>query len=437
MQANKQPRQILTSLVLYVALIVLLLAGWTDSAATQTKELPLRKEVIKIGWAGPLKVEAGRHNLDGVRMAMEDINAAGGVLGSKFEVIAVDSEQTAVGAISAIEKLVTFDKVDVLVGGCPSEESLALQAETVKFQIIGLAFGGSPKITEVYKSDPKRYKYYFNFEPDIVEVTNIIVPCNNSIIDAIKKLGVKKVRWAVWSDKLLWTEQLHPITIKGINGHPDAEVVWEGKVGVTATDFTTELTQIAKEKAHAIFLTSAVPAGVALAKQWRDLNVPALLLGMNIHAESPTSWRRALGDGIAYTGVVGGYCFAPVNKRTAYLLETFAKKYGYWPSYSGGTGWNALNTYAKAIKAAKTIDADAVSSEIERMVIPEEEAWGGPLCFDNHRIVFGIEKHGMIGYALQYDKDGAIQVIYPSERATSGILVRPEWLEKWRAWEQK
>lgn len=83
---------------------------------------------IKIGYLGPLTGDAAPYGVDtlnGVKLAVDEINAAGGIKGRMIELVAEDSRCTGADAASAAQKLVNVDKVVAIIGGQCSSETLA------------------------------------------------------------------------------------------------------------------------------------------------------------------------------------------------------------------------------------------------------------------------------------------------------------------------
>src|SRR5262249_46230624 len=106
---------------LFPSILVALLAfaaGSPDRASAQ------QANPIRIGVNTAIQAQVGRDAIDSVKMAIDDINAQGGVLGRKLEMIVADegeaaSEGPKVG-IAAVNKLTSEDHVDVLIGGHPN-----------------------------------------------------------------------------------------------------------------------------------------------------------------------------------------------------------------------------------------------------------------------------------------------------------------------------
>lgn len=80
---------------------------------------------IRIGVPTAVQLQVGRDTLTAVKMAVDEVNRQGGVLGRKFEFVSADETENPETGISAIKKLVADEKVDVLIGGYTSGVTLA------------------------------------------------------------------------------------------------------------------------------------------------------------------------------------------------------------------------------------------------------------------------------------------------------------------------
>jgi len=109
------------------------------------------QDPIKIGYLGPLTGDAASYGVDtlnGVKMALEEINAAGGIDGRVVQLVAEDGRCTGSDAASAAQKLVHVDKVVAIIGGQCSGETLAAAPITEAAEIILLSpLSSSPDVT--------------------------------------------------------------------------------------------------------------------------------------------------------------------------------------------------------------------------------------------------------------------------------------------------
>ena len=115
------------------------------AAAAMTSALSAAKPKAndaKIGFIGPLSggvAVYGTEARDGVQLAVEEINAAGGVLGQKLVLVAEDDEGDPAKTVSAFKKLVTQDKVKVLVGSLTSGCTKAITDQSQALKVIQVA----------------------------------------------------------------------------------------------------------------------------------------------------------------------------------------------------------------------------------------------------------------------------------------------------------
>ena len=92
----------------------------------------------------------GRSADQGIRMALEEVNAAGGVLGKKLEVVTEDDRSVTEEARTAAQKLIQRDQVVALLGEVASSRSLAAAPEAQRAKVPMISPGSTnPKVTEV------------------------------------------------------------------------------------------------------------------------------------------------------------------------------------------------------------------------------------------------------------------------------------------------
>ncbi|MCK4341608.1 MAG: ABC transporter substrate-binding protein [Phycisphaerae bacterium] len=107
---------------------------------------------IKIGATLPLSGDAavwGKNTQQGIDLALEQINASGGVLGRKLEVIYEDTQALAKEGVSAYRKLVTVHEVPAIIDDSVSSVTLAMAPMAEKDKVVILATGATaPKVSE-------------------------------------------------------------------------------------------------------------------------------------------------------------------------------------------------------------------------------------------------------------------------------------------------
>ncbi len=395
-----------------VILLILLMAAGCGPAE-QAEGDP-----IKIAVAGPMTHDSGQHIWWNVSMAVEEINEAGGVLVGDvmrpIELVRVDTNelQSVPDAVTAIERAITVDKVDFIVGGWNSEPVMAMQDVAADYQKIFISEGTATAMSNRVRDDYDRYKYWFRAYGSTIENIPLYFGSLPLFIDLVRdELGIDTPKVAVMMDKAEAYEPLIPVA--------DAYILQAGgeNVGVwrpslTATDLSTELLAIKNAGAHIIFHFMYGPSSLVAAKQWEELKIPAAMIGINGEAPYGTFMESTggLGDYLSTTG------FVPVEmtEKTIPYYEKFVTKYGEQPQIVWTHFYDAIYQLKESIERAGTLDSDAIVTELEQLEYVG--ALGryvryGPETDDAHSVKMGP---GHVVYMhIQY-QDGKQVAIWPS-----------------------
>jgi branched-chain amino acid transport system substrate-binding protein len=140
-------------------------AGLIALGTTCTSAVAIAQQgPIKIGIPTSIQLQVGRDTQNAAKMAVEEINAQGGLLGRKLEIVVADETENPEQGIAAIKKLTADDKVDVLIGGYTSGVTLAQLPHISNAKTIYLGIGAaSPSITAKVKADYDNYKTFSAF----------------------------------------------------------------------------------------------------------------------------------------------------------------------------------------------------------------------------------------------------------------------------------
>ena len=107
--------------------------------------------IIKVGILGPMtgpNVDIGCTMRDGAILAMEELNAKGGIKGKKFEWVVVDDEASPAKSVNGAKKLIFRDKVDLIIGPANSGCALAVGEVTVPNKIVNIVPGQNANLTK-------------------------------------------------------------------------------------------------------------------------------------------------------------------------------------------------------------------------------------------------------------------------------------------------
>src|SRR4249920_179501 len=143
-----------------------------SAAFAATFALGAQAQTVKIAVLGPMAFVQGENHWAGAEMARDEINKAGGInVGGKrmqVELIRADTNeiQSVPDATNAIERVITRDKADFLIGGFRSEAVLAMQEVAMDNKKIFLGVGAAhSKLGLNVEQDYNRYKYWFRVAP--------------------------------------------------------------------------------------------------------------------------------------------------------------------------------------------------------------------------------------------------------------------------------
>src|SRR6516162_9852207 len=172
---------------------------------------------IRIGVNTAIQAQVGRDAVDSVKMAIDEVNAQGGVLGRKLEMIVADEGEAASDGpklgIAAVNKLTSEDHVDVLIGGYDSGVTLGELPHIARGKTIFLGIGSaSPAIQQKVKDDYDHYKYIFRVNPinSAKQSQGLIEFIGGKLKE---ELGLKKI--AIVGENAKWVQDMVPAVKKG------------------------------------------------------------------------------------------------------------------------------------------------------------------------------------------------------------------------------
>ena len=290
---------------------------------------------IKIGFLAPLSGEAasyGQHSLGGASLAVNEINAQGGINGRKIELKPEDDKCSSAG-VEAIQKLINVDEVTGIVGPvCSASGGPALpiaQNSGIPTVIIGASAPHLPKIGDyifrVYPSDAFQGKFAAEF--------------------MFNTLGKRKVGILYVQND--WGQGIKEVFAKRFKELGGKVVVEEGVVQ-EARDFKTQLTKMKSEAVDAIYLPVYPASGIEAAKQIKELNLNVPIFGGDSFA----------GDEFIQSGYTEGvmYSVAKVNTPEDFKAKVKSIK-GFEnsdPNLFDSLGYDATKVLLNAMQKAGT-----------------------------------------------------------------------------------
>jgi len=372
----------------------------------------------------------------GVKLAVDEINASGGVsVGGKkrpFKVEVIDTRDLEPGvpvseALLALEKLILDKKADFIIGGpVRSEAALAAMDLLSKYRKVSILTTGvlTPLYTKKVEENYKKYKYCFrNSSHSGVMMTEFIT----LLEDLRKSYGFSKAYIMVQDVEHARKGgdfMKKALTDKGWT-------VIDMKVYPTGTvDYSVGLHDAGKKGSQILFLWMDMPESAVLLKQWSDLKLKTIPVGFVNAAEQPGFWKATGGKGeyLIVNLVNGGNAPARITPWTIKFADAYQKKWGLEPEgYGTSSSYMAVYQLKDAIEKANSTDSDAVVAALENTDIMGVY---GRMRFDkkSHQIIPSIDpKDGAVTAIIQWQKGKRVQVFPPG--VAEGKVQLPPWMK--------
>jgi branched-chain amino acid transport system substrate-binding protein len=311
------------------------------------------QETIKIGLVQPLTGSVaynGIADVNGSKLAVEERNKAGGVLGKKIELVIEDGQCKPANSVNAAEKLIQKDKVVALSGAFCSSATAAVMpiAERYKMPFI-TGVSSKADLTE------KGSKYFFR----AAETDALLSRAFAKIL--VNDLKLKSVAYVGVNDD--WgrggiDEFSRDLSAAGV------KTVAKEYFDHGATDFYTLLAKLRASNADAIFVAAETQDGSILVKQIRELGLKAKVFGVG-------SWATADFIRLAGPAAEGIYAAVPYSYTLTSpgndaFVKKYSAKYNDQPSKYGNAGYNAMNILMEAIQRAGSTDSEKIRAALQK-----------------------------------------------------------------------
>jgi branched-chain amino acid transport system substrate-binding protein len=345
----------------------------------------------------------GSYQKEGYDVCIDELNAKGGLLGRKVELVIYDDQSQPATAVKLYEKLITEDKVDAVMGPYSSAVSEAVANVTEKYKKVMVA--PLAATTSIFK---KGRKYIFM----------VITPAENyldGLIDMAAKRGLKTV--AIINEDTLFPKASAAGTAEAAKkrGMP---VVLQEAYPKGNTDFSALLVKIKAANPDVIAAGTYFDDAVAITRQMKELNVTPKMFGLTVGGDLPEFYDLLKQNAEYVYGSTQWDEPLPYPGQKEFLAA-YTKKFKHEPSYHAAAGYAGCLIYGEAVKRAGTLDADKVREQLLKMEI--KTAFGDyKVDADGFQVA-----HKMV--MLQW-QDGKRVVVWPDDLAGGKARYpTPEW----------
>lgn len=343
--------------VLLLAAIIAAATAWSEKRAVAAQD----RTPVRIGVIAPFAHVDGITIVNAAALAVDEINAAGGIDGRPVELFKYDNHASATDAVRGFQRAVEQDHVVAVVGAFMSEIALAIEPWAARlhrpFIVTGAA---STEITKHVHDDYARYRFVFQQWLNS-ELQGRFV-CDFAHDALVGKLGYQRA--FVMSEDAAWTIPLDDSYLRCLP-RVGLKVVGHIRYSPSTTDFTPIYNKI--EDAHPnVIITAWAHAGLKPTLQWHNAQVPALLAGISSQAMDGTFWKATNG---ACDGVItetAGSPGAAVTPKSNPFSRAYVKRFGAAAPYDGYTSYDAVYVLKQAIERVHSTAPDALVGSLEK-----------------------------------------------------------------------
>ncbi len=315
------------------------------------------QDAIKIGVSEPLTgafAASGNYVAQGAKIAEDEINAAGGVLGRKIQLIIEDNKSNPTEAVSTVEKLTQKDKVPILMGAWSSTLTLAVMPKLEEY--------GVPMVVETSSSG----KITTAGNPFIFRISPTSEMEAKAFQPLVAKLGIKKADFLFTNNDFGIGSGAEYAKMLKANG---VEVGVSETMDPKATDFSAQLAKIKASGGDTLIVTTAVEQLTLILKQAKDQQLKVRVISCG-GSNSPDQLIEQAGE--AANGTFHTVFFPPwfpevtknpdVAKR--YMDEWKKRGHNVGGLTEGFRGYDGIFTIVAAIKAAGKAEPEALRAAL-------------------------------------------------------------------------
>jgi branched-chain amino acid transport system substrate-binding protein len=320
--------------------------GFPSIVSGQTDKIKIGHLTPLTGFLGAL----GAYAQLGMRLAEEEINAAGGIMGRQLEVMSEDSVNPATAATKS-QRMLEQDGALVLIGETNSASALTIMQVAARNKRLFLQTGA--------RSDALRGKNCnrYTFHADIP---------NTVMVNTVGK--------ALLRDNMVKDKKFFTLTADYIFGHDllaaakrffaanQGNLIGDELIATDVTDFSPYLLKIRQAKPDVVCSNLAGNQVTTLIKQYAEFDLPYPIVGFNLNTAD--AWAAGEGNLAGIWPTVWYHTLDLPASKT--FVTNFTKKYGKPPENHAWIEYIAFKIMAQAMNETKSTDTDPLIAYLEK-----------------------------------------------------------------------
>ncbi len=338
----------------------------------------------------------GQEQLQGFQMWVEEVNARGGLLGQQVKLVHYDDESKPETGAKLYEKLITDDKVDLLIGPYSSDVTMAASTVAEKHNFPMVSSGASA--SEIWE---RGYKNTFG----LYTLAELYM---DQILEFGKEKGLKKVA-------LIYENTAFPRGVaNGVKTKAKPlgmQIVFEEEYGKASTDFSSMIIKIKAKKPDMVIGGSYLPDSTAFMRQAKENHLYAKIFAFAVGPGLPDFGANL---GLDAEGVMGNTQWEPTLKLPGAreFSEKYKARHGHEPGYHAGGGYGAGYVLEAAVKKAGGTDRDKLREALYALDTVN--------AFGRFKVDSTGKQVGKPAYAVQW-LGGERHIVFPADAATAKV----------------
>ena len=430
--------------------VILIVAGVASVLYYEYYVAPGTKDQILVGMPLPLNSPIGQNMLDSAQMAVNQINANGGVTINgthySFKLVTYDTEEAdpsipVSNGISGVTALITQDHVNFLIGGYRSDVVDAELPIAAQYHTIYITFGADPAISTFVGEDYSANKYIFNGFVNSTSQGAQYGALPVYLLLAYKEhlIPTNVTNIAVLGEQAAWTK---PLIGTGGTGSPlygafkaagfNPVYINYFPLSPPGGSYDSLLSQLASLNTQAVYILAAGTETPLLISNYGAFDwssdtgtngTEPLLMGADVMGEMEGSTYNYY---TATNGAANGELnfgwgpMLPVNLTPSSIpfYDNFTAQFGFNPIFEDGFVYSSFYYLASAIEKAQSLS--------DNQIIPYLEAtnYTGPagrIAFSaNHGLLISLTPVPSVpAVAMQWHKDGKLYLVWTSRKPLS------------------
>ncbi|HAD37404.1 MAG TPA: hypothetical protein EYM57_09035 [Gammaproteobacteria bacterium] len=409
------------------------------------------KDPVIIGYIGSFDTDTGKSTIRGAEIAIEELNAAGGVLGGRpIKLVKADTREDVIEGIKAYEYLAETEKVEFIISGSIDDVSLGWLPRMAEYRIPTLdTWTSYVGIIDMVVNEYDKYKMYFMNVANDFALATLYVDFGKDIL--ADKMGWKTT--VVMQEDTAFGGGVFELVDQMLAPEAGIKIIDHIVYDTNTVDFSPIFNKAVKSKPDFIYLISSVRSQVP-SSQYVKLQVPVPMTGINVAAFGKDFWNDTgqMGGGTSTLSPIPSVGFA-MDDRTQAFVDKYEAKYGnsrpIFPHFNGFNAYYGIyNAFNAAERAGGFAPLDAWVTEMENedlKIYKDGKLWLRYAFWKpgeieprtqreyTHNIKFDITQPLDDGapsmVVIQWYEDGTTAVVYP-EKYKTGEFTVPSWIKQ-------